>query len=55
MIYDKPSDAMMADARRLFEAALFAPSQFDLMLMRACDADFITFDAAITLAHAALS
>lgn len=55
MTYDRPSDAMVKDARDLLKWALSAPPQFDLMLMRACDADSISFDTANIIAHVALT
>lgn len=54
MIHDRPSDAIMTEARELLKWALSAPPQFDLMLMRACDADSVSFDAANVIAHVAL-
>ncbi|WOH79016.1 hypothetical protein RX327_24250 [Bradyrhizobium sp. BEA-2-5] len=53
-IYDHPSDAMMASARKWLEAALHDEGSFQKRLEAAGMAETISFDDATTLAHAAL-
>jgi hypothetical protein len=56
-IYDHPSDAMMANARKWLELALLGPSyerDFQKQIAEARSAETLSFDDAMTLAHAAL-
>lgn len=54
IIYDHPSDAMIAKAREWFEAALHDDREFQKRLGAARMAETITFEDAMTLANAAL-
>lgn len=54
VIFDHPSDAMVANARKWLEAALHDEAAFQKRLGAARMAETINFDEAMTFAHAAL-
>lgn len=53
-IYDRPSDVMMANARKWLESALLDDREFQTRLGTARTAETISFEDAMTLAQAAL-
>jgi len=53
-IYDHPSDTMMANARKWLDLALHDDREFERHLKTVMTTEAISFDDAMTLAHAAL-
>lgn len=54
IIYDHPSDAMMANARKWLEAALHDEAAVQKRIEAARSAETLSFEDAMTLANAAL-